>query len=141
MQITSKELSEKVGVGMSRIRQRVNEMEKLGLAEKKAGRWFFDEDAVAWLKADRPRSGMRTSRIGDGVYEITGAPVRGFDWKLIRKPGQGTYASIAGPTDNDDDEQVVIEEYSDPDHRAIWDGMHVAQCASAAHAEIMDAIQ
>lgn len=56
-----------------------------------------------------------------GHYEVTGAPIRGFDWVLVRKPGVGTYAVVAGEDDASEDKEIVIEEESAPDRRAMWD--------------------
>lgn len=56
-----------------------------------------------------------------GVYEIWNATIRGYDWKLIRKHGVGTYAIVAGETNESPDLEIVIEEYPDPERRKIWD--------------------
>ena len=65
-----------------------------------------------------------------GHYEVTGATIRGFDWVLVRKPGVGTYAIVAGEDDASDDENIVIEEEGALDRRALWDAkshMEVAE--------------
>ena len=80
---------------------------------------------------------MQVSKIENGKYEVTNLTIRGYDWKLIRKPGIGTYAVIAGAGSDDDDEQVVIEEYSAPEMRKTWDSMSVIECAAAAHRELV----
>lgn len=79
---------------------------------------------------------LKTNRTESGEIEVTGAQISGYDWILIRKPEQGTYARIAGPTEYDDDEEIIIEEYSDPEHRKIWDNFSDQVAAEFAHEEI-----
>lgn len=83
---------------------------------------------------------MQINKLSDETYEIWERPIRGFDWKLIRKNGVGTYAEIAGLTDYDADQQIVIEEYSDDAHRKIWDDMSLLNIINAAYREIKDVI-
>lgn len=44
---------------------------------------------------------MKINKLSDETCEIWERPISGFDWKLIRKNGVGTYAEIAGLTDYD----------------------------------------
>ena len=67
-----------------------------------------------------------------GHYEVIGAPIRGFDWVLVRKPGVGTYAIVAGEDDASEDEEIVIEEEGAPDRRAMWD--------AKSHEEVADIV-
>jgi len=80
---------------------------------------------------------MRVQKIDDNTYEIFQAEIRGFDWKLIRKPGQGTYAVIAGEAEYADDEEIVIEEYSSSEDREVWDKKNVMECAADARHKIL----
>jgi len=71
-------------------------------------------------------------------FEIHEAPIRGHDWKMIRKLSQGHYALIAGKGDSPDDEEVIIEEYDDPQHRDLWDELSVKEAAQCVYNELMD---
>ncbi len=70
-------------------------------------------------------------------YEVSGHPIRGYDWKLIRKIGTGTYARIAGSSADGLDEEIVVEEYSDDERRALWDRLGLWQLAVHAHDAIL----
>ena len=80
------------------------------------------------------------------TIEVTDRPIRGYDWKLIREPGMGTYARIAGViTDTDDqpdDEELVIEEYGPHGKfsRESWDNAPDAMMIDWAYDEIMASI-
>ena len=78
---------------------------------------------------------LTINRTQNGEIEVYGALIRGCDWILIRKPGQGTYARIAGPTADSDDEEIIIEEYSDPENRKIWDELTDQEVAEMAYEE------
>ncbi len=72
------------------------------------------------------------------AFRVTGAPIRGFDWVVFRKYG-GTVAFIAGPSDeNPEDEEVIIEEWNDPQNRQIWDQMTDEELAKAAYDTIIE---
>lgn len=81
---------------------------------------------------------MRLEEVENNVFNVIGALIRGYDWQLVRKPGVGTYAVIAGKTADDDDEHIIIEEYSAPDMRDIWDKMTVEEAAEAVFSELSD---
>lgn len=83
---------------------------------------------------------MKITKLSDGIYTIWERPIRGFDWQLIRRKGVGTYAKIAGPTEFDDDEEIIIEEYSDSKNRKIWDNINLLDVINAAYREIKDII-
>ena len=83
---------------------------------------------------------MQVHKIKDGEYEVLGCPINGYDWRLIRKLGTGTYALYDSGVENGDDVEMVIEEYSDHDNRAVWDGMSLFQVVSVAHKEILKSI-
>lgn len=70
------------------------------------------------------------------IFNISDATIRGCDWTLIRKTGQGTYAWIAGPKPDSNDEEIVIEEYSDPEERALWDNADTRTVATWVFEEI-----
>jgi hypothetical protein len=55
---------------------------------------------------------------------------------LLRNPGVGTYAYIAREVSDVGDEEIVIEEYSDPEHRRKWDNMTDMEVAEAAYAAL-----
>jgi hypothetical protein len=42
---------------------------------------------------------MRIKKIKDNIYNVQDALINGYDWQLVRKPGIGTYATVAGFTD------------------------------------------
>lgn len=83
---------------------------------------------------------MKIEKIDAGTFQVNEATIRGYDWQLIREPGQGTYARIAGPDDDAPDEDYVIEEWSDPERRALWDGLSVMAAAAAARRQILEDI-
>jgi hypothetical protein len=84
---------------------------------------------------------MQIKKLEDGIYEIWERPIRGYDWQLIRSIGKGTYAIIAGKTDNDDDEEIIIEEWDAPEKRAIWDNAQLLQVVAWAYDEILDTLK
>ena len=55
------------------------------------------------------------------VIEVTGKLVNGYDWKLTRELGKGTYALYAHKDENIGDVETVIEECEDNANREIWD--------------------
>lgn len=81
--------------------------------------------------------------IHDNVYEVTGLAIRDYDWLLVRNIGHSTLAFIAPSEDYDGvgDEVIVIEEYSDPQHRKIIDDKHLFQLASWVHDELVTYIK
>ena len=83
---------------------------------------------------------MKIEKIDASTFQVNEATIRNFDWQLIRKPGQGTYAVVAGPTDDADDETFVIEEYDDPERRELWDNLTVMGAASAARRQVLEDI-
>lgn len=84
---------------------------------------------------------MGIKKTGEGRYTIEGDPIRGFGWRLIRKPGIGTYAVIAGTEESPDDVHIVIEEYPDPQHRAVWDDAPLQKVVEWAKDEILNEIE
>ena len=73
------------------------------------------------------------------VYEVTEPNCCGYDWQLTRIKGQGTYAKICAESPDDDDIDVVIEEYDANFHsaeRAWWDSAHPQEIVSAAWKDI-----
>lgn len=74
-------------------------------------------------------------RIDDETINVSSPSCRGFDWQLIRQSG-GTYAHIAGKTDEDGDEEIVIEEYDAPDQRASMDSKSDEQIIEMVFREI-----
>jgi hypothetical protein len=79
---------------------------------------------------------MELTEVQPNLFKITNAPIRGFDWKLLRDSGVGTYAYIAREVSDVGDEEIVIEEYSDPEHRRKWDNMTDVEVAEAAYASL-----
>ena len=79
---------------------------------------------------------LTTNRISETEIEVYGSLINGEDWILIRKPGRGTYARIAATDKDDDDLEIVIEEYDDQDHRALWDNLSDEKAADLARDEI-----
>lgn len=82
---------------------------------------------------------MEIEKIERGKWQILGLPIRGYDWTLIRKRGIGTYAVIAGSeTDSDaDDEELIVEEFSEPDRREFYDKATIEDLAEFVHRDVL----
>jgi len=142
--MTTQQVADAIGVTLGRVHHRLKEIQAAGLAEKRAGRWFFNPAAVDWWKDHgAARNGMGCHRIDNGnegerVYTISGMTIRGFDWTLVRSFGQGTYARFAGSTDQADDVEITVEEHAQPEYRRMWDEMPVTQAARLAYEDIQN---
>ena len=84
-------------------------------------------------------SELNFAKIGTGTYQVLIPTVRELGWILTRKIGKGTYAEIAG-SKKGSRENIVVEEFSDPDSRKKWDMMSAMECIEAAHRIISSCI-
>jgi hypothetical protein len=80
---------------------------------------------------------MKILQLSKNLFEISDAAIHGHNWKLMRKPGAGTYARIAGQRRGDRDEMVIIEEHTENRLRSLWDTMNNLQCAGASYMELV----
>jgi hypothetical protein len=84
------------------------------------------------------------TKIKDGFYLVNSPEIRENPWYLTRKHGHGTYAEIANDIETGVyiapwpfNKQIVIEQYSDPEVRRMWDEAALSEIISLAYDEIV----
>jgi hypothetical protein len=84
------------------------------------------------------------TKIKDGFFLVSSPEIQEYPWYLVRKHGQGTYAEIVKDIETGIyiapwpfNKQIVVEEYSDPELRKMWDGSGILEIISLAHDEII----